>query len=137
MSEETETLDLTTDDALLSSLAAHELEELKLEPFSLLRQAIATDLCDRQGSAFFNAVITVWVCTLSPKEALKAHQDFTEAKLKAFEWAEGRGYSLHNYQPLIDAYTRLDQEFRASSGAQVKASGNDGEIDPNAGGQPT
>jgi hypothetical protein len=137
MSEDTETLDLTTDEALLSSLAEHELEELKLEPFSLLRQTIATDLCDRTPGSFFNAVITVWVCTLSPKEALKAHADMDTARIQAFEWAEARGYSLFNYQPLIEAYGRLEKEFAASARAHVKqeASGN-GEADPNAGGQP-
>src|SRR5262245_8594269 len=106
-----ETLDLTTDDALLSSLAEHELEELKLEPFSLLRQVIATDLCDRTSGSFFNAVMTVWVCTLSQKEALRAHADMEAAKIKAFEWAEARGYSLYNYKPLTEAYGRLEKEF--------------------------
>ena len=136
MSEETETLDLTTDEALLSSLAEHELEELKLEPFSLLRQTIAIDLCDRIAGTFFNRLMTVWVCTLSPREALKAHADTDEAKLKAFTWAEERGYSLSNSKPLDDAYDRLEKEFAASARAHIKDAGANGESAPNAGGQP-
>ena len=137
MSEETETLDLTTDEALLSSLAEHELEELKLEPFSLLRQTIAIDLCDRIAGTFFNRLMTVWVCTLSPKEALRAHADADEAKLKAFAWAEERGYSLSSSKALDDAYDRLEKEFAASARAHIKDAGDNGEADPNAGGQPT
>ena len=106
---DSETLDLTTDEALLSSLAEHELEELKLEPFSLLRQTIAIDLCDRIGAGFFNRLMTVWVCTLSPREALKAHAAAEEAKMQAFAWAEGRGYSLSNSEQIDKAYDRLEK----------------------------
>jgi len=134
MSEDTETLDLTTDEALLSSLAVHELGELKLEPFSLLRQTIAIDLCDRTPG-FFNRLMTVWVCTLSPKDALKAHADSEDAKLKAFSWAEGRGYSLSNASELDAAYDRLEKEFAASANAHIRSGGN-GEADPNVGGRP-
>ena len=131
-------LDLTTDEALISSISEHTVEEVKLQPFSLLRQAIATDLCDSGGGSFFNAVMTVWVCTLSPEEALKAHSDIPKAKLKAFEWAENQGYSLWNYKPLIDAYSKLNKEWASVAKAHVKSS-NDGDssLDPNAGGQPT
>src|SRR5215471_5633365 len=136
MSEDPQTLDLTTDEALLSSLAEHELEELKLEPFSLLRQTIAVDLCDRIGGGFFNRLMTVWVCTLNPKEALRAHADAEEAKLKAFAWAEERGYSLFNAKPLDQAYDRLEKEYAASARAHIKeTSGTNGEPNPNGGGQ--
>jgi hypothetical protein len=131
-------LDLSTDEALISSISEHQLEELKLQPFSLLRQTIATDLCDFGGGSFFNAIITVWVCTLSPKEALKAHADMETAKLKAFEWAESRGYSMTNWDSLLQAYKRLNDEWASVSGVREKPGENgDGEetSDPNAGGQ--
>ena len=133
---DTETLDLTTDEALLSSLAEHELEELKLEPFSLLRQTISIDLCDRIGGRFFNRLMTVWVCTLSPKQALRAHTDADEAKLQAFAWAEERGYSLSNSEALDKAYDRLEKEYAASFRGHIKeTAGTNGEPNPNGGGQ--
>ena len=130
-------LDLTTDEALLSAISEHPLEELKLEPFSLLRQAVATDLCDAGAGSFFNAVMTVWVCTLKPREALRAHADTDKAKLQAFEWAEGRGYNLVNCEPLIQAYKRLNDEWAAIAKVRLKPSANGDMPDPNAGGQPT
>jgi len=131
-------LDLTTDEALLSSISEHPLEEIQLQPFSLLRQTIATDLCDPSGG-FFNAIMTVWVCTLSPREALAAHRNAESAKLKAFEWAENRGYTLSNCEPLIDAYKRLNDEWRAIAKVRAKPSSENGESEPNPndGGQPT
>src|SRR5215475_13041299 len=91
-----EILDLTTDEALLSSLSEHRLadDELKLEPYSLLRQAVAAGLCGTSKTGLYNAVMTVWVCTLNPKEVLAAHENLEQSRLKAFEWAETRGYSL-------------------------------------------
>jgi hypothetical protein len=131
-------LDLTTDEALLSSLAEHNLEEIKLEPFSLLRQAVSTDLCGKDPGSFFNMVLTVWVCTLSPKEVISAYEDMTQARIKAFEWAEKRGYSLLNFKPLVDARDRINREFAAATRAHVKPSADtgNGEEIPNAGGQP-
>jgi hypothetical protein len=127
--------DLTTDEALLSSISEHSLEELKLLPFSLLRQAVATDLCD-PGGGFFNAVMTVWICTLPANEVLKAHKDFDEAKIKAFEWAENRGYTLASCEPLLSAYRRINDEWTVIASVRIKPSEHD-KTDPNDGGQPT
>jgi|SRR5215469_6565004 len=132
-----DTLDLDTDEALLSAISEHSLEEIKLEPFSLLRQAIATDLCDAGSGGFFNAVMTVWVCTLSDKEALKAHADAEGAKIRAFKWAEERGYNLMKCDPLIQAYKRLNDEWAAIANVRLKPGQNGDEPDPNAGGQHT
>jgi hypothetical protein len=130
-------LDLSTDEALISAISEHPLEELKLEPFSLLRQSVATDLCDVGRGSFFNAVMTVWVCTLRPKEALEAHADAIAAKIRAFEWAEGRGYSLVSCEPLIAAYKRLNDEWAAIAKVHLKPGSNGDAPDPNAGGQHT
>jgi len=135
---DTEILDLTTDEALLSSISEHQLEELKLEPYSLLRQAVAGALCGRSNGGLFNAVMTVWVCTLKEREALVAYDDLEASRIKAFAWGESRGYSLHNWRPVIDTYVRLIDELRAATQAHVRpmAAGNGDEY-PNAGGQPT
>lgn len=128
--------EMTTDDALLESLSEHTIEDLKLEPFSLLRQSVATSLCDDGGSVLFNAIMTVWVCTLSPDEALEAHRDLIKAKKKAFEWGESRGYSLGNWRPVIDMYNRLNREWSVAARARVKQDQIDSqEPSPNGGGQ--
>src|SRR6516165_8240104 len=107
MSEDIETVELTTDEVLLESLSEHKVDELKLQPYSLLRQTIAADLCDHGSGGFFNAIMTIWVCTLSPTEALEEHTNITRAKSKAFEWAESQGYSLLNWRPIVNAYNKL------------------------------
>jgi hypothetical protein len=138
--ETTEDLDLTTDEALLSSLSEHKIDELKLYSFSLLRQTVATDLCDLGSGSLFNAIMTIWVCTLTPEEALAAHQNLTKAKLQAFEWAEKRGYSLANYDPVLEMYKRLQKEFSAAIRNHVPKTELNGDGDapvPNSGGQPT
>src|SRR5258708_21188385 len=130
-----EEIDMTTEQALVSALTPKQVGDIELQPFSLLRQVIAIDLCRSSSSNFFNAVMTVWVCTLKPLEALKVHEDVAQAQLRAFEWAEAQGYSIVNYQPLLDAYKRLNNELSASTkarapGAQLANSPK------NVGGQP-
>jgi hypothetical protein len=138
MNVEEEINEISTDEAALSALSPKRLGELELQPFSLLRQAIAVDLCGAgRGMNFFNAVMTVWVCTLSPTEALRAHENLDQARLDAFGWAEKQGYSLANFEPLINAYMRINQELEASVQVQVRLPlGVNGGESKNAGGQP-
>jgi gamma-glutamylcysteine synthetase len=142
MSEDTETLDLTTDEALLSSLAEHKMEELKLYPLSLMRHTIALDLIDQGSGSFYCAVMTVWVCSLKEDEALEAHTDLKAAKKKAFAWAESRGYSIFDkhWKPLVDTYLKLMREWQAVAEvrihkSEVLGSNGEGAEIPNAGGQ--
>jgi len=125
----------STDEAALSALTPKVLGEIKLFPYSLMRQAIASDLCGPQGVSFFNAVVTVWVCTLTPEEALTAHSNPVTAKQEAFEWAEKQGYSFENFKPVLDLYRKLNLEINASTKARSKAGEN--ETTKNDGGQPT
>jgi hypothetical protein len=130
-----EEIDMTTDEALISALTPKAIGELELKSFSLMRQVISIDLCRTSSSHFFNAIMTVWVCTLEPAEALKAHEDIPAAQLRAFEWAEALGYSIEHYKPLLDAYKRLNDELVASAKARVRG-GQDGDAPKNVGGQP-
>jgi hypothetical protein len=134
---DTETLDLTTDEALLSSISEHRLEELKLEPYSLARQAVAAGLIGSSKTGLYNAVMTVWTCTLTEKEALEAHEDLPRSRLRAFRWGESRGYSMVNWKPIIDMYVRILDEISAATQAHVQPiSSVNGDERPNAGGQP-
>src|SRR5258708_37406627 len=130
-----EEIDMTTEQALVSALTPKQVGDIELQPFSLLRQVIAIDLCRSSSSNFFNAVMTVWVCTLKPLEALKVHEDVAQAQLRAFEWAEAQGYSIVNYQPLLDAYKRLNDELAASTKTRARGSQH-GDAPKNVGGQP-
>src|SRR5258705_1778170 len=122
-----EEIDMTTEQALVSALTPKQVGDIELQPFSLLRQVIAIDLCRSSSSNFFNAVMTVWVCTLKPLEALKVHEDVAQAQLRAFEWAEAQGYSIVNYKVLLDAYKRLNDELAASTKARLRG-GQDGDV---------
>jgi hypothetical protein len=128
-----EELDMTTDQALISALTPKQVGELELEPFSLMRQVIALDLCRRSSSVFFNAIMTVWVCTLKPAEALAAHEDIPAAQLRAFEWAEAQGYSMTNYEPILEFYKRLNRELSTATQVGVRGE-SDGETPKNDGG---
>src|SRR5260370_39897326 len=132
---EGEEVEMTKEQALVSALTPKQVGDIELQPFSLLRQVIAIDLCWGSSSNFFNAVMTFWVCTLKPLEALKVHEDVAQAQLRAFEWAEAQGYSIVNYQPLLDAYKRLNDELAASTKARARG-GQDGDAPKNVGGQP-
>src|SRR5258705_10804452 len=110
-----EEIEMTTEEVLVSALTPKQVGYIELQPFSLLRQVIAIDLCRSSSSNFFNAVITVWVCTLKPLEALKVHEDVAQTQLGAFEWAEAQGYSIDNYKPRLDAYKRLNDELGTST----------------------
>lgn len=128
--------EMTTDEALIESLSEHRLEELKLEPFSLLRQSVASDLCGPESGTFFNAIMTVWICTLNPDDALEAHQDLKASRKRAFEWGESRGYSLWNWRPLVEMYNRINREWASSAKGKVKQDELDqSEEVPNDGGQ--
>jgi len=132
-------LEMSTDEAVLSALTPKKLEELELKPFSLLRQTIASDLSSSGGSSnFYNIVLTVWVCTLTPKECMEARDDVSGSRIKAFEWAESRGYSMGNsdsFKPLIDAYVRINRELMASIKIKTRNNGGDGDIPKNDGRQ--
>jgi hypothetical protein len=128
-------IEMSTDEALVSALTPKQVGDIELQPFSLLRQVIAIDLCRSSSSSFFNAVMTVWVCTLDPLAALKAHEDVAGAQLRAFEWAEAQGYSITHYESLLDAYKRLNDELAASAKARARGA-QDGDAPKNVGGQP-
>lgn len=123
------------DQAFMSAATPKELNGQKLEPFSLMRQAIALEI---QGlnteTAFFEAVIRVWVCTLSPLEAIKAKRDKDQAQIDAFDWAEKQGFN-RDRKPLFALYDRINAEIAHSTNAEPE---NDGETPPpNSGGLQT
>jgi hypothetical protein len=128
-----EDIEMTTEQALISALTPKQVGEITLEPFSLMRQVIALDLCRRSSSVFFNAIMTVWVCTLKPSEALAAHEDIAAAQLRAFEWAEAQGYSMTNYEPILEFYKRLNRELSTTTQVGIRG-GNDGDAPKNDGG---
>jgi hypothetical protein len=117
---DTEELEMTTDQALISALQVKKVGELELQPFSLMRQLFSVDLCRKSRNRIFDAVVTVWTCTLSEAEVLEAWEDIPQARLRAFDWAELQGYSIMNYEPLLAVYARLNRELMASAGARIK-----------------
>lgn len=109
-------VNMLPDDAVISAMTPKILDDVELKPFSLLRQTIATDMCAFSASSnLFNIVITVWVCTLTPEECLKARDDVPVARIQAFEWAEKKGYTITNIDKLIDLYKKLNNELKAAN----------------------
>jgi hypothetical protein len=128
-------IEMSTEEALISALTPKRVDDIELQPFSLARQTVVIALCQGQEAHFLNTVVTVWVCTLEPREALKTLADITGAQLRACEWAEGLGYSMLDYDPIRDAYKRINAELVASTKARARG-GQDGDAPKNVGGRP-
>ena len=105
----------TTDEAFMSAITPKDFEGVKLEPFSLMRQTISMELSGPDSSAFFEAVIRVWICTLEPEQALEERENRRQAQLRAFSWAEEHGVSMQNWQPILKLYRQLSAEIEVSS----------------------
>jgi hypothetical protein len=119
-------IDMSADEALISALTPKAVGQIELQPFSLMRQAIATDI-SLPNAGVCNWFITVWVCTLAELEALKARENITQARLDAFKWAQDQGYSILHYEPVRDAYLRLTRELEVSTGARLANMSEDGQ----------
>jgi hypothetical protein len=137
MTETDITTEMSTDQAFVSAITPKKLNGIKLEPYSLMRQVVAMELNVPNSSKFFDAVMRIWVCTMSEDEALDLRNwrpedeenplpnDWRkEAQKKAFQWAEAQGYSMLNYKPLLDLYDQLDRELAASGSARLKDPGD-------------
>ena len=124
----------TADGAFLSAMEPKYLGELRLEPFSLMRQSVALSLgcSDKREDAFFDAIVMIWLCSLSEDEVLDAKIDKRKALKDAFKWGDSRGYSMVNYEPLLKLYTRLSAEIRQSINAVSSGNGTE---EKNDGGQ--
>lgn len=136
---EVQDIEMSTDAALISALTPKQVGEITLEPFSLIRQSIASALCGAIEAQFFNEIVTVWVCTLTELEALQAIENtesIKESRIKAHKWAEAQGCSLLNYKPIVDIYTRLNRELKASSNARLREASEDGQKKVESGGRP-
>ncbi len=131
-------IEMSTDEALISALTPRKISgalgEIELQPFSAGRQFIASDLC-YPTDGICNRIITVWICTLSPEEVLKARLNVETARREALAWAEAQGYSLLEYKPIAEAYARLNRELEASAQARLTEYSEDGKKKA-LGGQP-
>jgi hypothetical protein len=126
----------TTDEAFLSAVVPNRIEDLELKPYGIMRQTVAMSLGVRNTDpvdAFFESVIMVWLCTLNEEQVLEAQSNKLKAKKEAFEWADKRGYSFTNFQPLLDFYKKtLDQMIHSSNAVLA---GDNGEPEKNSGEQ--
>ena len=130
----TEDLDLlTTDEAVVSAMTPKSFADIELKPFSLMRQVVALELFGPSSGHYFNAIMTVWICTLEPKEILEARKDPEQAQSAALAWAEQRGISIVNIDPILDLYTQLNKELEVTAKVQLK---DRSAVPKNAGGLP-
>ena len=103
------------DEAFLSAMEPKDINGIKLEPFSLMRQAIAEEIGGlNTETAFFHAVIRIWVCTLKPMDCVKAKRNKDQSVIDAFAWADVQGLSQNN-KHLIELYRRMNEEVSKSS----------------------
>jgi hypothetical protein len=128
-----------TNDAFMSASTPKYLEELKLEPYTLMRQAVGMELAGPGASIFVDALMRVWCCTQDEEACLDAREDRRTARKAAFKWGEARGYSPSiekRWQPLMDIKAKLDAEIEASLAARLAPGDGNGAPTKNSIGQP-
>ena len=81
-------------------------------------------------TAFYDAVVRIWLCSLKPPAVAKAMRNKEQAVIDAFAWAEKQGFTSLNWEPISKLYKQLNQEIRASTGARS----TEPDADPNSGG---
>lgn len=128
----------TPEKALVSAITPKFFNGKKLEPFSLMRQSFALSLgvTDNPADRFSDAVIIVWLCSLTEWQVSLEMANKARARINAFDWATKAGISLINYQPVMDLYKVLSAEIAASTGAiEQMPAGANGTVEKNDGGQ--
>jgi len=125
----------STDEAFVSALTPKQFNGVELKSFSLMRQTVSMELSGPNSSAFFEAIIRVWLCTLEPEQVLEERINPVQAQQRAFAWAESQGVSMQNWQPLLDLYRRLTAEIDAASQVRPENEEPDDER-KNSGGPP-
>ena len=137
--ESIETLELpdNTEAAFVSALTPKFFNGKKLEPFSLMRQVFALSLgvSDNPEDRLYDAIIVIWLCTLTEWQVSVAMSNKIKARMEALAWAKTVGISLTNYQPAMDLYKLLSAEIAASTEAVEKVDGKNGAVEKNDGGQ--
>src|SRR5271166_6155415 len=104
------------DSAYLSAMQPKEINGIQLEPFSLMRQAISIEICGLDAqSAFFEAIVRTWLCTLKPADCIKALRNKDKSVEEAFGWAAAQGISLQNAKVLMALYARINAEIAHST----------------------
>ncbi len=88
----------------------------KLEPFSFGRQAAAQRIGAEGASTIENAVLLVYLCTLTPNEIDRVRG---EDEIKAFrarmnEWADSQGVTLADRGPVTEVANQIWGEMAAS-----------------------
>src|SRR5215470_6568534 len=103
----------TSDGAFLSASSPNRLKEVELYPFSLMRQSAALALgLDKteDGDHFWNAIIMIWLCTQDEDDCIWAKQNKKAAIKKAFAWGDSEGYSLINFEPVLQIHIKINSE---------------------------
>jgi hypothetical protein len=137
--ESVDTLELpdTPEKAFVSAITPKFFNGKKLEPFSLMRQVFALSLgvSDNPADRLNDAIIIVWLCSLTEWQISIAMSNKARARIDAFAWAKSAGVSLTNYESVMDVYKLLAAEITASTGATEQADGKNGTPEKNDGGQ--
>jgi hypothetical protein len=92
---------------------------IELQRFTPMRQVVSLSLgvsgarCDRMN----DAIIIVWLCTLSEWQVAQASLHREQALLDAHSWAVDHNATLLNFEPIVAAYQKLMLEIDAPSNA--------------------
>lgn len=127
----------TANDAFNSAITPKELDGIELQPFSLLRKNVAYQLgiTGETENIFFDAVIITWLMSLPDEEVAQCLRNKNKATVRAFAWAEEKGFHRDNHRPLVSLLNRVMAELNRS--IDVEPAIDDGTDSKNGGGPPT
>lgn len=120
----------STDEAFASAITPKRFGDVVLEPYSLMRQMVAVEICGEDAHAVTQVIVHMWICTQKPDEVKSARKNRGRALEQAFEWAEAHGVR-HLGTPamdeLIELYRQINDELRASTQLMPAAGNGDGQ----------
>jgi hypothetical protein len=89
---------------------------IKLHPYSPMRQVVSLSLgvSGQRSDRMSDAILVVWLCTLTDWQVAKAHLRREQAVLDAHQFAVEHNATLLNFGPIVEAYQQVMTEIDAT-----------------------
>jgi hypothetical protein len=88
-----------------------------------MRQVVALSLgvTGLKGDRMSDAIIIVWLCSLTERQVARAHLCREQAILDAHHWAAEHNAHPLNFVPIVNAYQELMTEIDAPTNAKEQS----------------
>lgn len=118
----------STDAAFVSAGTPKSFRDITFEPYSLMRQLVASEVCGDNPHPITAVIVHMWVCTKKPDEVMAMRTTRSLALADALRWAEQSGIT-HPGTPamdeLITVYRQINEELHASTQVMQQDNGHE------------